>query len=131
MNGGSPKPLTPALRAHGLFQGYFDAWRLPSGLYLQADNSHDTLSIVRQSADGSERTIQIPGSAGISDGIDTALGSRLLVDTGSGVSSTSSMFWYNPRYPRNPLRLPDAAQDPRRIRSGHFRLPGRRVAARS
>lgn len=96
MNGSPPKPLTPALRAHGLFQGYFDAWRLPSGLYLQADNSHDTLSIVRQSADGSERTIQIPGSAGISDGIDTALGSRLLVDTGSGVSSTSSMFWYNP-----------------------------------
>lgn len=96
MHGGRPKPLTPALRAHGLFQGYVDAWSLPSGLYLQADNSHDTLSIVRQSPSGTEHTIHIPGPAGISDFIDTALGSRLLIDTGLGVSNTSSLFWYNP-----------------------------------
>jgi TolB protein len=96
MRGGPPRPLTPALRAHGLFQGYFDAWRLPSGLYLQADDAHDTLSIVRQSRDGAEHTIHIPGPAGVSDFIDTALGSRLLIDTGSGVSNTSSLFWYNP-----------------------------------
>jgi hypothetical protein len=91
-----PKPLTPALRSHGLFQGYIDAWRLPSGLYLQADNAHDTLSIVRQSRDGTRRTIHIPGPAGISDFIDTTFGPRLLIDTGSGVSNTSSLFWYNP-----------------------------------
>ena len=28
---GTPVALTPALRAHGLFQGYFNAWRLAAG----------------------------------------------------------------------------------------------------
>jgi hypothetical protein len=96
MRGGPPKPLTPALRAHGLFQGYIDAWRLPSGLYLEADNAHDTPSIVRQSPDGAEHTIHIPGPAGVSDFINTALGSRLLINSGLGVTNTSSLFWYNP-----------------------------------
>jgi TolB protein len=96
LRGGAPKPLTPAIRARGLFLGYVDAWRLPSGLYLQADNAHDTLSIVRQSRDGSEHTINIPGPAGISDFINTALGPRLLINNGLGVSTTSSLFWYNP-----------------------------------
>lgn len=96
VHAGAPKPLTPALRSHGLFIGYFDAWQLPSGLYLQADDAHDTLSVVHQSPYGTRRTIRIPGPAGLSDFIDTALGRRLLIDTGSGVSSTSSLFWYNP-----------------------------------
>jgi len=96
MHGGPPKPLTPALRAHGQFQGYIDAWQLRSGLYLQADNAHDTLSIARQSPDGTRHTIRIPGPAGISDGIITTLGPRLLLWSGIGVSASDSLFWYNP-----------------------------------
>lgn len=96
LHGGAPKALTSALRSHGLFQGYVDAWRLRSGLYLQADNAHDTLSIVRQFPDGTRRTIHIPGPAGISDFIVTTLGPRMLLQSGVGVSPPDSLFWYNP-----------------------------------
>ena len=67
-DGGSPTAPTPALRPHGLFQGYVNAWQL-DGRHLQADNAHDTLSIVRQFRDGSRRTVTVPGPAGISDWI--------------------------------------------------------------
>ena len=96
LHGGAPSPLTPALRPHGLFQGYVDAWRLPSGLYLQADNAHDTLSIVRQARDGTRHTIHIPRPAGTSDLITTTLGPRMLLWSGVGISPTGSLFWYNP-----------------------------------
>jgi hypothetical protein len=94
--GGAPKPLTPALRAHGLFQGYFDAWTLGRQLYLQADNAHDTLSIVRQFADGTRRTITVPGPAGVSDDIIAAYHGRLLLQSSIGPGGASSLFWFNP-----------------------------------
>jgi hypothetical protein len=94
---GPPVPLTPALRPHGLFQGYIDAWQLPSGLYLLADNAHDTLSIVRQYRDGTRRTVSIPGPAGVSDSILASQAGRLLLESNIGGSGgPSSLFWYNP-----------------------------------
>ena len=94
--GGSPRPLTPAVRAHGLFQGYVDAWRVDGALYLQADNAHDTLSIVRQSRAGSRTTIHIPGPAGISDSMLTSYRGQLLLESALGVGGPSSLFWFNP-----------------------------------
>lgn len=94
--GGSPTALTPALRLHGLFQGYIDAWKFASVLYLQADNAHDTLSILRQSRDGSRTTIRIHGPAANSDLILTALTGRLLLQSAIGLGCPSSLFWYNP-----------------------------------
>jgi len=126
MHGGKPKPLTPALRSHGLFLGYVDAWRLPNGLYLQADNARDTLSIVRQSPDGSRRTIRIPGSAGLSDFIETAVGPRLLIETGVGVSASDSLFWYNPatRAIRYVFRTPPKTYGVSGVATFGFRAPG-------
>ena len=93
---GAPRPLTPALRPHGLFDGYFNAWKLGTRVYLQADNAHDTLSIVRQFADGTRRTITVPGPAGLSDQIITAYRGRLLLQSNIGPGGPSSLFWFNP-----------------------------------
>jgi len=95
--GGAPRPLTPALRPHGLFQGYIDAWKLGRRLYLEADDAHDTLSIVRQFRDGTRRTITVPGPAGVSDLIITAYRGRLLLQSNiGGPGGPSSLFWFNP-----------------------------------
>ncbi len=96
IGGGKPIALTPALRPHGLFQGYVNAWRLPTGLYLQADNAHDTLSIVRQYRDGSEHTVTVPGPARLSDWIVTTLAGRLLLESNVGPGGPSSLFWFAP-----------------------------------
>jgi hypothetical protein len=76
--------------------GYIDAWKLGSRLYLQADNSHDTLSIVRQFRDGTRRTITVPGPAGTSDYIITAYRRRLLLQSNIGPGGPSSLFWFDP-----------------------------------
>jgi hypothetical protein len=96
LGGGPPTALTPPLRPHGLFQGYVNAWKLASGLYLQADNAHDTLSIVRQLPDGSRHTVTIPGPAGISDSILTSRAGWLLLQSAIGLGGPSSLFWFNP-----------------------------------
>jgi len=94
---GTPRPLTPALRPHGLFQGYFDAWKVDRRLYLEADNAHDTLSIVRQFRHGARRTISVPGPARVSPAIVTAYRGRLLLQSNvGGPGGPSSLFWFNP-----------------------------------
>jgi hypothetical protein len=94
---GAPRSLTPALRPHGLFEGYIDAWKLGRRLYLQADDAHDTLSIVRQFRGGARRTISVPGPAGVSDAIITAHRGRLLLQSNiGGPGGPSSLFWFNP-----------------------------------
>ena len=126
LRGGAPKPLTPALRSHGLFLGYIDAWRLRGGLYLQADNAHDTLSIVRQFPDGTRLTIHIPGPAGISDFIATSRGPRLLLESGVGVSPSDSLFWYNPatRAIHYVFRTPPKTYGVAGVTTFGFRMPG-------
>jgi hypothetical protein len=94
--GARPRPLTPALRPHGLFEGYVDAWPFSRRLYLQADNAHDMLSIVCQFPDGTRRTIKVPGTPGDSDAIITAYHQRLLVESSVGTGGSSSLFWFNP-----------------------------------
>lgn len=93
---GAPRPLTPALRPHGLFLGYVNAWKLGRRLYLQADDAHDTLSIVRQFRDGTRHTISVPGPAGVSDAIITTYHGRLLLQSNIGPGGPSSLFWFNP-----------------------------------
>jgi hypothetical protein len=94
---GTPKPLTPALRPHGQFFGYVDAWTTDGGLYLQADDDTSTLSIVRQSADGARHSITVPGPAGVSDAIITAYRGQLMLQSNiGGPGGPSSLFWFNP-----------------------------------
>lgn len=67
------------------------------GLYLQADDDRDTLSIVRQFCDGARRTLIVPGPAGVSDAIITAYAGRLLLWSNiGGPGGPSSLFWFNP-----------------------------------
>jgi hypothetical protein len=73
-----------------------DAWPLGGSLYLQADNTHDTLSVIRQARDGSDHLISIPGPAGNSDAILTTRAGRLLLQSAIGPGGPSSLFWYNP-----------------------------------
>ena len=54
------------------------------------------LSIVRQSPDGTRRTILVPGPAGVSDAIITAYRGRLLLQSDIGPGGPSSLFWFNP-----------------------------------
>ena len=97
----TPWPLTRALRPHGLFQATSsratsNAWKLGRRLYLQADDAHDTLSIVRQYRGGARRTISVPGPAGVSNAIITAYHGRLLLQSNLGQGGPSSLFWFNP-----------------------------------
>ena len=77
---------------------------------LQADNAHDTLSIVRRSRDGTRHTIAIPGLAGISPNIVTASHGRLLLESAIGSGGPSSLFWFDPatRATRFLIRTPPA-----------------------
>jgi hypothetical protein len=94
---GTPKPLTPAIRPHGQFFGYVDAWTTDGMLYLQAEDDTSTLSIVRESADGARHTITIPGPAGISDAIITAYRGQFMLQSNiGGPGGPSSLFWFNP-----------------------------------
>ena len=96
--GGSPKALTPRLRPHGRFLGYFNAFRTRGTVYLQADNFPDVRSIVRLARDGTQDTINVPGPAGVSPQIITARNGRLLVrsDVGTKAPGPGSLFWLNP-----------------------------------
>ena len=93
LGGAAPRSLTPIRRS--LSPGYYDAFHLPSGIYLNAANG-SKLFIVRQSRDGREHTVHIAGRAGIGDAMVTSRGSRLLIWSGIGVSQSNSLFWYNP-----------------------------------
>jgi len=96
LDGGPPVPATPALRPHGLFQGYVNAWRIGGRLYLEADNAREVVSIVRQDRDGSRHAISVPGPAGYSDDIATVFGGRLLLQSNLGIGGPWSLFWFNP-----------------------------------
>jgi hypothetical protein len=96
VRGGTPRPLTPAVRPDSIREFFNNVWRLPSGLYLQADNLRNRLSIVRQAADGKRHTIHIPGPAGLNDFIVGSLGARLLIASGTGQQPSESLLWYNP-----------------------------------
>jgi hypothetical protein len=94
--GGAPRPLTPALRPHGQFEGYLNAWTLGRRLYLQAVQASGAVSIVRQYPRGGRRTVPVPGRDGVSDGIITADRGRLLLQSDVGLGGPSALFWFNP-----------------------------------
>jgi hypothetical protein len=92
-SGARPKALTP-VHTNGQDLGDFDAWQLPSGLYMDGYGACGTEVIGRQPAHGPEKIIRVPGSA--SSLIITATRSRLLVQRTGGCQPGSSLAWFNP-----------------------------------
>jgi hypothetical protein len=96
VSGAHPKALTRPHdpRTTGDF-GDLDAWRLPSGLYLQAAGACGVLHIYRQARNGSIKLVTVPHTSG-DNRVLTARGSRLLVQAPTDCIGSVSLLWYNP-----------------------------------
>jgi len=96
VSGAHPKALTRPHdpRTTGDF-GDLDAWRLPSGLYLQAAGACGVLHIYRQARNGSIKLV-IPPHTTDDNRVLTARGSRLLVQAPTDCVGSVSLLWYNP-----------------------------------
>jgi hypothetical protein len=95
--GGAATALTPQRNGHGTDPyGDIGAWRLQSGLYLQALGPCGTVFIVRQAPGGALTVVNIPGAKGNNNSIVTAYGPRLLVQAQTGCPGSSSLLWLNP-----------------------------------
>jgi hypothetical protein len=94
--GARPTALTPQRPDHGGDQGDFSAWRLNSGLYLEAMAARCGSHVVaRQDSHGAATDIRVPGAVDIT--IDTATASRLLVQRRASCETVStSLAWFNP-----------------------------------
>ena len=96
VSGARPKALTPPRKpARSGDFGDLDAWRLPSGLYLQAAGACGVLHIYRQARNGSIKLV-IPPHTTDDIRVLTARGSRLLVQAPTDCVGSVSLLWYNP-----------------------------------
>jgi TolB protein len=94
-SGARPTELTPFRASSSYDFGDFDAWRLPSGLYLQSFGACGTLEINKQAANGSVTPVRVPGTSSPSYAVVTAAGPRLLVQT-EGCTGRGQLLWLNP-----------------------------------
>jgi TolB protein len=93
---GHPKALPPPRNPNRSGDlGDLDAWRLPSGLYLQAAGPCGVLHIYRQAPGGSIKLITVPHTNG-DNRVLTARGSRLLVQAPTDCTGSVSLLWYDP-----------------------------------
>ena len=96
ISGAPPKALTPPRNpARSGDFGDLDAWRLPSGLYLQAAGACGVLHIYRQASGGSIKLVTVPHTSG-DNRVLTARGSRLLVQAPTSCVGSNSLLWFNP-----------------------------------
>ena len=96
VSGVRPRALTPPRNpARSGDFGDLDAWRLPSGLYLQAAGACGVLHIFRQAPGGSIKLVTVPHTNG-DNRVLTARGSRLLVEAPTDCTGSVSLLWYNP-----------------------------------
>ncbi len=99
-SGAAPAALTPA-RHGGIDLGDLGAWRLPSGLYLQAAGACGSIYIGRQASNGSVTRINVPGTLNSDNFVLAANGAQLLVHarTWTGPAPcgpAQSLLWFNP-----------------------------------
>jgi hypothetical protein len=96
VSGAHPKALTPPRNPNRSGDlGDLDAWRLSSGLYLQAAGPCGVLRIYRQAPGGSIKLITVPHTNG-DNRVLTARGSRLLVEAPTDCTGSVSLLWYDP-----------------------------------
>jgi TolB protein len=111
-SGAKPVALTPQRTPAERDYGDIDAWRLPSGLYLQSAGACGTLEFNKQNANGSITPVKVPGTLNLSTRIVTADGPWLLIDAITGCDAPSqSLLWFNPgtRAERWMFRTPASA----------------------
>jgi TolB protein len=110
LSGGRPTALTPPRGAKTHDLGDFDAWSLPSGLYLQSAGACGTLQIFRQARNGSVTLVTVPHTEG-DNHVLTALGSRLLIQAPTSCTGSVSLLWFDPgtRAERWLVRTPSTA----------------------
>jgi len=96
VSGAAPKALTPIRKPSSHDYGDVDAWRLPSGLYLQALGPCGTEYIGKQEAGGSVKMINVPGGGANNNRIAAVTGRRMLVQVQTGCPGSDSLVWFNP-----------------------------------
>jgi TolB protein len=95
-SGGTARAITPGHANHADPYGVYDAWRLRSGLYLQAVGACSAVYIVKQLPGGGARQVNIPGTVGNNNRVLTSSASRLLVQAETGCPGSDSLLWFNP-----------------------------------
>ncbi len=95
LSGGRPTALTPPRGFKNRDLADFDAWSLPSGLYLQSAGACGTLQIFKQARDGSVTLVTVPHTEG-DNHVLTALGSRLLIRAPTSCDGGVSLLWFDP-----------------------------------
>ena len=96
-SGAAPSVLTPR---HDPGQPWFDlydvdAWRLPSGTFLQSVGFCGTIELNKEAANGTITRVNVPGMTG-STIVVTASGPRLLMEQHGCNGSGGQLAWYNP-----------------------------------
>jgi hypothetical protein len=94
-SGARPTALTPPRRVSGGDLGDLDAWKLPSGLYLQSAGPCAVLQIFKQAGHGSITLVPVPHTNG-DNRVLTALGSLLLIQAPTSCAGSVSLLWFNP-----------------------------------
>ena len=77
-------------------QGDIDAWKLSSGVFLQALGPCGVEFVAQQASNGSVHQVKLPGVNYASFHIVTGQGSSLLVEASGGCSAGASLVWFNP-----------------------------------
>lgn len=95
-DGGKVTALTAQRGSTSHDLGDVNAYRLTSGVYLQALGPCSVEFVATQSANGSVRQVKIPGVHYDSDHIVTGQGSSLLVSANSDCSPGTALVWFNP-----------------------------------
>jgi hypothetical protein len=72
------------------------AWRLPSGLYLQAAAGCGSIYLALQHRNGSTSPVTVPGTNGQYNQVVTVVGNRFLLNASTGCMPTNSLLWFNP-----------------------------------
>jgi hypothetical protein len=96
VNGGKVTALTAQRGGSGPDLGDIDAWKLTSGVYLQALGPCGVEFVAQQSANGSAHEVKLPGVNYPSFHIVTGQGSSLLVQPENGCNAGASLVWFNP-----------------------------------
>ena len=96
VTGGKPTALTAQRDGKGPDLGDVDAWKLPSGLYLQALGPCGAIFIAKQASDGSATAVNVPQTKGNDNQVVTADGGRLLVRAQTSCVSSTSLLWFTP-----------------------------------
>jgi TolB protein len=97
VSGGRVTALTAQRSGNSRDLGDVDAWKLTTGVYLQALGPCGVEFIATQSPNGSAHQVPIPGVHFPSDHIITGQGSSLLVQADNGCSGGASLVWFNTR----------------------------------